>query len=483
MNDPNVILLTGATGYVGGRLLDSLEQKGRRIRCLARRPEHLRHRVGETTEVAPGDVLDPGSLPEALRGVRAAYYLIHSMGASRAFEERDRQGARNFAAAARAAGVERIIYLGGLGGSDARLSPHLRSRQEVGDLLRSSGVPVIEFRASIILGSGSLSFEMIRALVERLPVMVTPRWVSIPAQPIAIRDVLSYLVAALDCDAQGSPIFQIGGADRVSYGDIMTEYARQRGLRRWMIPVPFLTPRLSGLWLGLVTPIYARVGRSLIDGVRNPTVVTDDRAARAFPIRPLGLREAIAATIRVEDEEFAVTRWSDALAVAGPLASWGGARFGSRFVASRAIQCAASPGEVFAVLQRIGGKTGWYFGNWLWRLRGALDLLVGGVGLRRGRSRPHELRVGDTIDVWRIEAVTPGRFLRLAAEMKLPGRAWLQFEIDPAEEGCMLRQTAIFDPVGLGGQLYWYGLLPVHEVVFRGMLRSIASRAARHHPR
>ena len=277
----------------------------------------MRDLAQATTELVAGDVLAPESLGPALRGVETAYYLIHAMGSTGSFEEEDRRGAQAFGEAAREAGVRRIIYLGGLGRTDTGLSAHLRSRQEVGEILRDAGVPVIEFRASIVIGSGSLSFEMIRALVERLPVMITPRWVAVPAQPIAITDLLDYLESAIDLDVEGHQVISIGGADKVSYGQIMQEYARQRGLKRTMIPVPVLTPRLSSLWLGLVTPLYARIGRKLVDSLRHPTVVEDDTARRLFPIRPLGVREAIASALRNEDREVAETRWSDALSSSG----------------------------------------------------------------------------------------------------------------------------------------------------------------------
>ena len=317
-----MILLTGATGYVGGRLLAVLESQGVRLRCLARHPEHLRESVAATTEVVRGDVLDRTSLAPALRGVDVAYYLVHSMGSEDAFESADLEGARHFGAAAREAGVRRVVYLGGLGEDRPDLSTHLRSRHEVGEVLRASGVPVIELRASIVIGSGSLSFEMVRALVERLPVMVTPRWVSVKAQPIAIADLLGYLVAAHDLPLDGNRVFEIGGCDRVSYGEIMNEYARQRGLRRVMIPVPMLTPRLSSLWLSLVTPLYARVGRKLVESMRHETIVRDDSAARAFDVRPRGIRDAIASALRNDDTEFAATRWSGALSAGGATADW-----------------------------------------------------------------------------------------------------------------------------------------------------------------
>jgi len=468
------ILLTGASGYVGGRLLTRLESAGCRVRCLARRPEYLLPRVRLGTEVVSGDVFNVESLRHALQGVHTAYYLVHSMDSAGDFEKADREAAENFGRAAAEQGVRRIIYLGGLGEAGAELSKHLRSRHEVGRVLGASGVPVIEFRASIVIGSGSLSFEMIRSLVERLPVMITPRWVSITAQPIAIEDLLAYLVAALELPETGSRTYEIGGADRVSYGEIMREYARQRALRRWMIPVPVLTPRLSSLWLGLVTPIYARVGRVLINSIRHRTVVRDPAALQTFDIRPRGVREAIASALQNEEREFAETRWSDSLSRARVKPQWGGSRVGSRFVDSRSRHVSASAASAFSPIRRIGGETGWYYGDWMWRVRGFVDLLVGGVGLRRGRRDPEQIRGGDVIDFWRVELFEPDRRLRLTAEMKLPGRAWLEFEVQPNESGCTIRQTAIFDPRGLGGLLYWYVLYPFHVLVFSGMLRAIA---------
>jgi uncharacterized protein YbjT (DUF2867 family) len=476
-NADQLVLLTGATGYVGGRLLPRLEQQGYRVRCLARRPESLHPRVGDRTEVVAGDVLDPLSLKAALEGVDTAYYLVHSMGTDRDFEAADRIGATNFAQAAATAGVRRIIYLGGLGDADNKLSKHLRSRQETGDVLRAYHPAVIEFRASIVIGSGSLSFEMIRALVERLPVMICPRWVQVKAQPIAIEDLLEYLLAAINLPMGVSQIYEIGGPEQVSYGQLMQEYARQRGLKRWMIPIPFLTPYLSSLWLGLVTPLYARVGRKLVDSLRNPTLVTSDLAETTFSIRPRSLSEAIARALVNEDQEFAETRWSDAYSSAGAERAWGGVRFGSRLVDSRTITLTVPPEQAFVPIRRIGGRTGWYYGDWLWSLRGFLDLLVGGVGVRRGRPDDDTLRVGDSLDFWRVEAYDPPRFLRLHAEMKLPGRAWLEFEVTPRDQGSSIRQTAIFDPLGLWGLAYWYAIYPLHQAVFARMLRNLARAA------
>jgi uncharacterized protein YbjT (DUF2867 family) len=478
-NHRSLVLLTGASGYIGGRLLKALEKADWPVRCLARRPDFLKPRVAPSTEVVQADCLDPRSLAQAMAGVHTAYYLVHSMGSAGRFVEKDRQAARNFADAARESGIQRIIYLGGLGNRDQTLSAHLKSRQEVADVLRSSGIPTIEFRASIVIGSGSLSFEMIRALVQRLPVMICPRWVDVKAQPIAVEDVIAYLMEALELRLERGAVFEIGGADQVSYGEIMQEYARQCGLRRWMIPVPVLTPRLSSLWLGLVTPVYARVGRKLVDSMRNPTLVRDPSALTTFNIKPKGLREAIERALHHEDQELALTRWSDALSSSGNRPSWGGVQLGTRLVDSRSVQVSVRPASAFAPVQRIGGSNGWYFANFLWWFRGFLDLLVGGVGLRRGRRDPRTLAAGDALDFWRVESFEPDHRLSLVAEMKVPGRAWLQFEVELTSRGSVIRQTAIFDPRGLAGLLYWYALYPVHRWIFSGMLDEIAAAAER----
>ncbi len=474
------ILLTGTTGYVGGRLLPRLLADGHEVVCLARRPEAVRLPPSEACHVVAGDVLDPASLSAPMQGVDVAVYLVHSMGSDQSFEEEDRRAAAHFGAAAKAAGVRRIVYLGGLGVPGEANSAHLRSRHEVGDVLRASGVPVLELRASIVIGSGSLSFEMVRSLVERLPVMITPKWVAVQAQPIAISDLLEYLRQSIVRDfACGNEIFEIGGRDRVSYGDLMQEYARQRGLRRWMIRVPVLTPRLSSLWLGLVTPLYARVGRKLVDSICHPTVVRDDAALRAFTVQPRGMREAIAEALRNEDCALAQSNWFDALSSAGPTRSWGGVRFGSRLVDAREVFVPVAPHRAFAPVRRIGGRQGWYFANFLWKLRGYVDLLVGGVGMRRGRRDPETVVVGDVLDWWRVEAFEPDRRLLLHAEMRLPGRAWLEFSVEPCTGGSILRQRAVFDPVGVVGLLYWYGIYPLHEAVFAGMIRRLAEAAQR----
>ena len=377
---------------MGGRLVAALECAGVPVRCLARRPEALRDRVAASTEIVKGDCLDPATLPAALAGVETAYYLVHSMGSGKDFAAQDEAAARQLrrGGAGRGRAPHRLRGRPGRGG--AQLSEHLRSRQQTGDVLRSAGVPVVELRASIVIGSGSLSYEMVRALVERLPVMICPRWVQVRTQPIAIDDLVAYVLAARDLPEGAEGVYEIGGPDAVSYREIMLEYARQRGLRRTLIPVPFLTPRLSSLWLGLVTPLYARVGRTLIESLRTPTVVTSDRARTAFPdVRPRPLREAIARALSREDAEVAATRWSDAVSSAALPRPWGGARYGTRLVDTRARVVAAPPHRAFAPVRRLGGAAGWYWGNALWRLRGALDVAAGGAGMRRGPppSAPH----------------------------------------------------------------------------------------------
>ncbi len=434
-------------------------------------------RVPPGVEVVGGDVLDAASLVPALNGVDTAYYLVHAMASRHDFQSEERAGAENFARAAKAGGVRRIIFLGGLGSEG--LSKHLASRQDVGRILRSSGIPTLEFRASIILGSGSLSFELVRALVERLPVLIVPRWTSQRTQPIAIEDMIEYLAAGLDVDLRDSQTVEVGGTDRVSYLDLMREYANQRSLGRRFIPVPVLTPWLSSKWLGLVTPVYARVGRKLIDSLRSETVVNSPAAATLFPhIGPRGVRAAIARAISNEDRELAETRWSDALSSVGANKTGGGPNTGLRILDSRTATVSASPANAFRSIERIGGEAGWYYGNFLWRARGVIDLLLGGAGMRRGRRDPLAVRRGDPIDFWRVEALEPGHMLRLRAEMKVPGRAWLQFEVTGDEASSLIRQTAIFEPRGVAGLFYWYALYPLHRLIFNGMLRGIAKRAS-----
>jgi len=475
----SLILLTGASGYIGGRLLPSLEKRGYRLRCLARHPEILKLKVGPSTEVVAGDVLDRQSLDSALRGVDVAYYMVHSMRSAGSFEDTDRQAARNFGAAAKAAGVKGLIYVGGLGSDEEELSAHLRSRHEVGDILRESGLPVCEFRASAVIGSGSASFELIRALVERLPVMLTPKWVKGKAQPIAIDDLLDYLMEALQIPTSQYRIYEVGGADQVSYADMMRAYGRHRGLTPRIIPVPVLTPWLSALWLGLVTPLYARIGRAIIESIVHVTVVRDNEALTTFSVRPMGIDQAIHRALAHEEKHFSETRWSDAISSSGMQQSWGGVRFGTRIVDSRTMTVQVPGDIVFRCIERLGGEHGWYACNWMWHLRGLIDLLQGGPGMRRGRSSPSKLRIGDTVDSFRVESIEPNRRLRLISEMNLHGRAWLEFEVTSHDSWSTIRQTAIFDPIGFIGQVYWYSLYIPHEFVFRGMLRGIAQAALR----
>jgi len=469
-----MVLLTGATGYIGGRLLRALERQAIAVRCLCRNPEVLRGRVSPGTQLASGDLLQPESLGPSFAGVETAFYLVHAMHSGRNFERLESVAARNFADAARAAGVRRIIFLGGLAhGND--LSPHMRSRLNTGNILRASGIPVVELRASIVIGSGSASFELIRALVERLPVMVTPRWVHTAAQPIGIEDVIAYLVEAITVETPDGLIAEIGGADVTSYLGIMREYARQRKLRRWFFAVPFLSPRLSSRWLTLVTPVYAPIGRFLIESVRTPSVVSHPEAARVFQVQPGGLARAVERALANEDLRSAETRWSDA---ASP-GLWAKAAAPGPAALSNVqeLTLPLSPAEAFAPVRRIGGRTGWYFGNWLWRIRGLFDLLTGGVGMRRGRPDPETPLPGSTLDFWRVQIYEPGRRLRLLAEMRVPGMAWLEFRAEKKGNLTLLRQIAYFEPRGLGGVLYWYLLWPIHEVMFRGMLRHIGMAA------
>ncbi len=500
--DP-LILVTGVTGYVGGRLVPRLLAEGYRLRVLVRgRPERLRGRSWrDDVDIVVGDVLKPDDLAKAMDGVSVAYYLIHSMRGNDEFSQRDVQAAENFAGAAAAAGVERIIYLGGLGDPDANLSEHLRSRQETGSALRQAGVPVTEFRAGMIVGSGSLSFEMVRDLTERLPVMICPRWVFSRTQPVAIGDVLAYLVTALRTEDSVDQIIEIGGPDVLTYADMMRGYARVRGLRRLIIPVPVLTPSLSSFWVHWITPVSASIARPLIEGLRNELVVRDDLARRLFPdIEPISYEGAVKLALQRMEEGRIETIWSDAMASSrGDREAVLLAHEQGMLIERRRQLVAASPESVFQVFSGIGGERGWPVYTSLWRLRGALDRLVGGVGMRRGRRHPDHIRQGDALDFWRVEAVEPGRLMRLRAEMKLPGDAWLQFEARPIEgdetsdgasaddagdheagaasAGSELIQTAYFASRGLFGQLYWYSLYPVHGLIFGKMVERLGQQA------
>jgi len=477
-----LILVSGATGYVGGRLVPRLLAAGHRVRCLVRDPARLQGRDWLAhVEVAAGDVLRPASLEEALAGVDVAYYLIHSMAAGSGFHERDIVAARGFARAAADAGVGRIVYLGGLGDPEADISDHLRSRHDTGDALREAGVPVTEFRAAVVVGSGSISFEMIRYLTERLPVMICPKWVYTKVQPIGVDDLLRYLVGALDVPESADRAIEVGGSDVRTYEDMMLGYAQARGLRRRLQPVPVLTPVLSSYWVHLVTPIPSTIARPLIEGLSSEVVVRDDTARRLFPqIHPVDYMTAVRAAVATLESGEVETSWADALVTSGRdatpkvLTQQAGV-----MIERRQAQVAADPADVFAVCLSIGGEHGYGYADWTWEVRGAIDRLVGGVGLRRGRRDPRDLRVGDALDFWRVEAVEPGRLLRLRAEMKLPGRAWLQFETLPQAGGTLLVQTAYFAPKGLPGLLYWYSLYPVHGKIFSGMIAALAAAASR----
>jgi uncharacterized protein YbjT (DUF2867 family) len=476
-----LVLVTGATGYIGGRLAPRLLDAGYRVRCLVRDPARLEGRPwAERVELASGDVLQPETLAAAMEGVTAAYYLIHSMAGGEDFHARDVRAARNFAQAAAAAGVSRIIYVGGLGDPEAELSPHLRSRQETGDALREAGVPVTEFRASVIVGSGSLSFEMIRDLTERLPVMICPKWMFTRTQPIAIRNVLEYLIAALRSPKSAGRIVEIGGADVITYGDMVRTYADVRGLRRALIPVPVLTPRLSSYWVHLVTPAPASIARPLIEGLRNEVVVHDDAARWLFPeIVPMDYRSAVELALARIESNTVETAWSDALVSSqGDVPPVVMTTEEGMIREQRQLLVTAPPAAVYRAFTGLGGGRGWLYMDWAWRLRGAVDRLLGGVGMRRGRRDPDDVWVGEALDFWRVEAIEPGRLMRLRAEMKVPGKAWLEFQALPAEGNrTLLIQTAFFEPKGVSGLLYWYGLYPIHAFIFSGMIRRVGKRA------
>ena len=481
MTQTETILVTGATGYIGGRLAPRLVREGRRVRVLVRNRHSLLSRPWSSqVEVAVGDALNPETLSQALAGVDCAYYLIHSMSSGSGFHDLDIKAARAFGQAAKEVGVKHIIYLGGLGDPEANLSRHLRSRQETGQALREGGVPVTEFRAAVIVGPGSISFEMIRELVERLPVMVCPKWIYSRIQPIAVDDLLEYLVSALDSPECRGHIVEIGGKDVTTYRGLMLGYAKARGLKRLLLPVPVLTPRLSSYWVHWMTPIPARVSGPLVDGLRNDVVVTNGLAGTLFPhIEPLDYASAIARVIEDLEKGRIDTSWSDALGAS--VKQDGPVHLESRqgmIIERRSRLVAAPPGAVYRVFTGIGAARGWYFANWCWRLRGMLDRLLGGAGLRRGRRHPDDLRVGDALDFWRVEALETGRLVRLASEMKVPGRAWLQYEVREDRDGAtVLEQTAAFVPKGLTGLAYWYALYPLHAWIFSGLVKAIARRA------
>lgn len=479
------VLVTGATGYVGGRLVTKLLAADHSVRCIARDASRLEGRAWEGVEIIQADLLEPDTLTSALNGVQVAYYLVHSMAAGEAeFAERDRIAARNFTQAAQKAGIERIIYLGGLGSRKSKLSPHLQSRQEIGEILREGQVPVTEFRAAIIVGSGSMSFEMIRYLAERIPVMICPKWVTTLCQPISIRDVLAYLVAALDEPRSVGKIVEIGGGTVLSYKQMLLAFATIRRLRRWLIEVPVLTPRLSSLWVNLVTPIPTAYARPLIEGLRSPVVVANNLAQEIFPaIKPVTYKEAVEIALRNIDLNLVETNWASSLQSAHyanpPQAKLQVDQ--GMIIERRTARVKASQEQVYNAFASLGGQNGWYYANWLWRLRALFDRLVGGVGMRRGRRHPKELVQGDSLDWWRVEAVERGKLMRLRAEMRLPGKGWLEFRAEPAAgDETRLQQIAYFQPKGLFGLLYWYILYPIHRLIFKGLVQAIARKAEEH---
>jgi len=474
---PLTIFVTGATGYIGGRLAPRLLERGYRVRCLARSAAKLRARPWagrERVEIVEGDAGDGARLEAALRGCTAAYYLVHSMDAAGPeYRACDLALAETFGRAAGNAGVPRIIYLGGLGETGKGLSRHLASRREVEAALGRGGVPVTVLRAAMIIGSGSASFEILRYLVERLPIMITPRWVSTESQPIAVRDVMHYLIAALETPATIGRTLDIGGPDVASYANIMREMASSLHLRRRLvIPVPVLTPRLSSLWIHLITPLNASIARPLAEGLKNRVVCRGDEARRLMPHECLTIRQAMdAALARVHAGDIE-TAWSDAGVMPGD-PSWAG---GTVFVDRREVITPASPAAVWSSVCSLGGGRGYYATDWLWRVRGLMDRLAGGPGLRRGRRNAREIRLGDALDFWRVTAIEPPRRLVLTAEMKLPGVATLGFEVSAlpsSDTGTHLEMTARFRPRGLLGIAYWYAVLPLHGIVFRGMLKGL----------
>ncbi len=477
----NLILVTGVTGYVGGRLVPRLLQAGYRVRCLVRDSSRLAgYSWRDQVEVIEADVLHPETLPAALQGVSTAYYLIHGVKGGQVHAERDRTAAKHFADAAAAAGVGRIIYLGELADPQGDLSPYLRSRLETGEILRQGRVPVTEFRAGMIVGSGSVLFEMIRYLTERQVLWICPRWFYTLAQPISIRNTLDYLVTALETPASAGQIIEIGGPTRLRYADMLRTYAEVRGFRRLLIPVPVYTPRLSALWVHLVSPIQWQHVLPLIEGLHAESLVTSLLAQDLFPqIEMLDFRTAVELALENFNRGLVETHWSDALvSSAGDVAPYRFTVEEGMMIERRQMLLDLSPETVFQAYTGLGGERGWLYMDWAWAIRGWMDKLVGGVGLRRGRRDPDDLRVGESLDFWRVEAIEPGRRMLLRAEMVTPGKAWLEIESVPQPDGrTLLSLGAYFAPKGLPGFLYWYSLFPVHKFIFDGMLRNLARRA------
>ena len=479
-NSNKLILVTGATGYVGGRLVPRLLDAGYRVRCLVRDPARLQGRPWlKRVEIVTGDALTEGTLTEAMKGVSVAYYLIHGKQGGQINADRDLTVARNFAHAAEEAGVERIIYFGELVDPTSDLSPYLRSRHETGYILRYGGVPVTEFRAGMIVGSGSVLFEMVRYLAEREPVLVCPAWFFSQAQPIAIRDVLFYLIAAIETPESNGRLIEIGGPSRLTYAEMLLEYAKERDLKRFLIRTPFNTPRLSAYWVHMITPIHWRVVLPLIEGLRAKLIVRDDAAKKLFPqIRPIDFRTAVRLALGRIQRDNVETSWSDALVTsAGDIKPYKFTVEDGMFVETRQTLLDISDETVFRSYTGIGGARGWMYMDWAWGMRGWMDKAVGGVGLRRGRRHPDDIRAGESLDFWRVEEVEKNRLLRLRAEMKLPGKAWLEFKSEPQDGKTLFTVTAYFAPHGLFGFLYWYAMWLPHRFIFDGLTNRIASRA------
>ncbi|MEW6400520.1 MAG: SDR family oxidoreductase [Chloroflexota bacterium] len=480
MSDTKLILVTGATGYVGGRLVPRLLEKGYRVRCLVRDPARLQGRPWlRQVEVCSGDALMPNTLIDAMKDVSVAYYMIHGKQGGRIDANRDLAVARNFAAAAEEVGIQRIIYLGELVDPTANLSPYLRSRHETGYLLRHGKVPVTEFRAGMIVGSGSVLFEMIRYLCEREPVLMCPAWFFSQAQPIAIRDVLSYLIAALDTPDSIGRVIEIGGPRHLTYADMLLGYAKERGLTRKLYRLPVNAPHLSAYWVHMVTPIHWRVVAPLIEGLRASLIVRDEAARRLFPrIQPIDFQTAVHLALNRIQRDNVETHWSDALVIAqGDVKPYFFAVEEGLFVERRQVLLDIPSHDIFRAYAGIGGERGWLYMDWAWAFRGWIDKLIGGVGIRRGRRHPDEIRTGESLDFWRVEAVETDRLMRLRAEMKVPGKAWLEFQSEPEDGKTLFTVTAYFDPHGLPGFLYWYAMWPFHAFLFDGLTRQLASRA------
>lgn len=481
------ILVTGASGYVGGRLVRALLNEGLTVRVNVRDKKKISGQIwANEVEVSVGNATNFEEMKVALDGVHTAFYLLHSIGVGSDFDELEAKMAKNFAQAAEASGVKQIVYLGGIANVEKQ-SKHLASRARTGKELSSTTVPVLELRAGIVIGSGSASFEMLRHLTHRLPIMTTPKWVSNRTHPIAIRDVLWYLANAAKLEKPVSGIFDIGGPEILSYADMMQKFAKCSGLRRrWIIKVPVLTPKLSSLWIGFVTPVPTRLARPLIGSLINETVADPKKSIDAIiPKPPEGLIDvttAINLALSRTTSNQVETRWSDANVITAPWQKaqsdpdWAGEitlRDKREVLTDAPIDC------VWKSIEQIGGETGWYGADFLWWARGVLDRLVGGVGIRRGRRDPKHLRVGDSLDFWRVEAIEKEKVLRLYAEMILPGKAWLEFRISNEGEKVQIVQEATFSPRGLGGQLYWYAVLPLHAFVFPTMLRNIVRSSKR----